>query len=71
MEGFFAHGTRGHVWIDNIRMSPSTPLEECTRKWHKPTHIMYLHRWDELYFFALCLTHRSSITVTVLSAYTS
>uniref|UniRef100_A0A3Q2YUP4 Neuropilin n=1 Tax=Hippocampus comes TaxID=109280 RepID=A0A3Q2YUP4_HIPCM len=29
MEGFFAHGTRGHVWIDNIRMSPSTPLEEC------------------------------------------
>ncbi|XP_051914679.1 neuropilin-2a isoform X2 [Hippocampus zosterae] len=31
MEGFFAHGTRGHVWIDNIRMSPSTPLEECTQ----------------------------------------
>ncbi|XP_061745386.1 neuropilin-2a isoform X1 [Nerophis ophidion] len=31
MEGFFAHGTRGHVWIDNIHMSSSTPLEECTQ----------------------------------------
>ncbi|XP_057713821.1 neuropilin-2a isoform X1 [Corythoichthys intestinalis] len=31
MEGFFAHGTRGHVWIDNIHMSASTPLEECTQ----------------------------------------
>uniref|UniRef100_H2TEY0 Neuropilin n=1 Tax=Takifugu rubripes TaxID=31033 RepID=H2TEY0_TAKRU len=32
MEGFFAHGTRGHIWIDNIHMSLSTPLTECTRK---------------------------------------
>lgn len=32
MEGFFAHGTRGHIWIDNIHMSLSTPLAECTRK---------------------------------------
>ncbi|KAL7369767.1 hypothetical protein ABVT39_008241 [Epinephelus coioides] len=30
MEGFFVHGTRGHIWIDNIHMSPSTPLKECT-----------------------------------------
>lgn len=32
MEGFFAHGTRGHIWIDNIHMSLSAPLTECTRK---------------------------------------
>ncbi|XP_061548065.1 neuropilin-2a isoform X3 [Phycodurus eques] len=32
MEGSFAHGPRGHVWIDNIHMSSSTPLEECTLK---------------------------------------
>lgn len=32
MEGFFAHGTRGHIWIDNIHMSSSTTLTECTRK---------------------------------------
>ncbi|XP_023249044.1 neuropilin-2 isoform X2 [Seriola lalandi dorsalis] len=31
MEGFFAHGTRGHIWIDNIQMSSSTPLKECTQ----------------------------------------
>ncbi|XP_054626233.1 neuropilin-2a isoform X2 [Dunckerocampus dactyliophorus] len=31
MEGFFVHGTRGHVWIDSIHMSSSTPLEECTQ----------------------------------------
>ncbi|XP_049426202.1 neuropilin-2a isoform X2 [Epinephelus fuscoguttatus] len=31
MEGFFVHGTRGHIWIDNIHMSPSTPLKECTQ----------------------------------------
>uniref|UniRef100_A0A3P8VN85 Neuropilin n=1 Tax=Cynoglossus semilaevis TaxID=244447 RepID=A0A3P8VN85_CYNSE len=30
MEGFFAHGTRGHIWIDNVHMSSSTPLKECT-----------------------------------------
>uniref|UniRef100_A0A8D2ZZZ3 Neuropilin n=1 Tax=Scophthalmus maximus TaxID=52904 RepID=A0A8D2ZZZ3_SCOMX len=31
MEAFFVHGTRGHIWIDNIQMSSSTPLKECTR----------------------------------------
>ncbi|KAM8872480.1 neuropilin-2a isoform 1-T1 [Synchiropus picturatus] len=31
MEGFFTHGTVGHIWIDNIRISSSTPLEECTQ----------------------------------------
>uniref|UniRef100_A0A8C8I8G9 Neuropilin n=1 Tax=Oncorhynchus tshawytscha TaxID=74940 RepID=A0A8C8I8G9_ONCTS len=32
MEGFFDHGTKGHIMIDNIHMSSGTPLEECTRK---------------------------------------
>ncbi|XP_056286983.1 neuropilin-2a isoform X2 [Pseudoliparis swirei] len=32
MEGFFAHGTRGHIWIDNIHISFSTLLKECTLK---------------------------------------
>ncbi|XP_037552357.1 neuropilin-2a [Nematolebias whitei] len=31
MEGFFVHGARGHIWIDNIRMSASAPLKECTQ----------------------------------------
>ncbi|XP_028281141.1 neuropilin-2a isoform X2 [Parambassis ranga] len=31
MEGFFVHGTRGHIWIDNIHMSSSSPLKECTQ----------------------------------------
>ncbi|XP_035006041.1 neuropilin-2a isoform X3 [Hippoglossus stenolepis] len=31
MEGFFVHGTRGHIWIDNIHISSSTPLKECTQ----------------------------------------
>ncbi|XP_075951169.1 neuropilin-2a isoform X3 [Anarhichas minor] len=31
MEGFFVHGTRGHIWIDNIHMSSNTPLKECTQ----------------------------------------
>ncbi|XP_029927624.1 neuropilin-2a isoform X3 [Myripristis murdjan] len=31
MEGFFEHGTKGHIWIDNIHMSSGTPLEECTQ----------------------------------------
>uniref|UniRef100_A0A667ZYX2 Neuropilin n=1 Tax=Myripristis murdjan TaxID=586833 RepID=A0A667ZYX2_9TELE len=38
MEGFFEHGTKGHIWIDNIHMSSGTPLEECTRKSHTHTH---------------------------------
>ncbi|KAI7810391.1 neuropilin-2a isoform X1 [Triplophysa rosa] len=29
MEGFF-ESAKGHIWIDNIHMSVSTPLEECT-----------------------------------------
>uniref|UniRef100_A0A3Q1EDZ5 Neuropilin n=1 Tax=Acanthochromis polyacanthus TaxID=80966 RepID=A0A3Q1EDZ5_9TELE len=37
MEGFFLHGTRGHIWIDNIHMSQSSPLKECTRKSHRKT----------------------------------
>uniref|UniRef100_A0A8C5HLY4 Neuropilin n=1 Tax=Gouania willdenowi TaxID=441366 RepID=A0A8C5HLY4_GOUWI len=32
MEGFFVHGTRGHIWIDNIHMRSSIPLKECTRR---------------------------------------
>ncbi|KAM7375109.1 hypothetical protein PAMA_014272 [Pampus argenteus] len=32
MEGFFVHGTRGHIWIDKLHMSSSTLLEECTLK---------------------------------------
>ncbi|XP_072300308.1 neuropilin-2-like isoform X2 [Eucyclogobius newberryi] len=31
MEGFFEHGTRGHIWIDNIHMSSGSPLEDCTQ----------------------------------------
>ncbi|XP_035533443.1 neuropilin-2a isoform X2 [Morone saxatilis] len=31
MEGFFVHNTRGHIWIDNIHMSSSIPLKECTQ----------------------------------------
>uniref|UniRef100_A0A665XAV7 Neuropilin n=1 Tax=Echeneis naucrates TaxID=173247 RepID=A0A665XAV7_ECHNA len=30
VEGFFAHGTRGHIWIDNIHITSSIPLKECT-----------------------------------------
>uniref|UniRef100_A0A672GKG4 Neuropilin n=1 Tax=Salarias fasciatus TaxID=181472 RepID=A0A672GKG4_SALFA len=28
MEGFFVHGTRGHIWIDNIHMSSSLQFPE-------------------------------------------
>ncbi|KAF6725110.1 Neuropilin-2 [Oryzias melastigma] len=31
MEGFFERGTRGHIWVDNIHMSSSSPLKECTQ----------------------------------------
>ncbi|CAI5638038.1 unnamed protein product [Oreochromis niloticus] len=31
MEGYFVHGTRGHIWIDSIHISSSTPLTECTQ----------------------------------------
>ncbi|XP_034033288.1 neuropilin-2a isoform X2 [Thalassophryne amazonica] len=31
IEAFFEHGNRGHIWIDNVHMSSSTPLEECTQ----------------------------------------
>ncbi|KAK1789031.1 hypothetical protein P4O66_014985 [Electrophorus voltai] len=32
IEGFFEHSGRGHIWIDNIHVSSSTELEQCTRK---------------------------------------
>ncbi|XP_030635634.1 neuropilin-2a [Chanos chanos] len=31
IEGFFEHGNKGHIWIDNVHMSTSTPLEQCTQ----------------------------------------
>ncbi|MBN3319756.1 NRP2 protein, partial [Atractosteus spatula] len=31
MDGFIDHGTRGNIWIDNIDMTSSIPLEECTQ----------------------------------------
>ncbi|XP_036424442.1 neuropilin-2b isoform X3 [Colossoma macropomum] len=31
IEGFFEHGSRGHIWIDNIHMSTTTELEQCTQ----------------------------------------
>uniref|UniRef100_A0AAY4CUG3 Neuropilin n=1 Tax=Denticeps clupeoides TaxID=299321 RepID=A0AAY4CUG3_9TELE len=31
IEGYFEHGTRGHIWIDNIHMSSSIELEQCTQ----------------------------------------
>uniref|UniRef100_A0A8C4ZF17 Neuropilin n=1 Tax=Gadus morhua TaxID=8049 RepID=A0A8C4ZF17_GADMO len=30
-EGFFEHGTRGHIRIDNVQMSSSMDQEQCTR----------------------------------------
>lgn len=33
-EGFFDHPTRGHIRIDNIHMSSSVELEQCTRESH-------------------------------------
>uniref|UniRef100_A0A672GYI7 Neuropilin n=1 Tax=Salarias fasciatus TaxID=181472 RepID=A0A672GYI7_SALFA len=33
-EGFFDHPTRGHIRIDNIHMTSSVELEQCTRKSH-------------------------------------
>uniref|UniRef100_A0A4W6G2V0 Neuropilin n=1 Tax=Lates calcarifer TaxID=8187 RepID=A0A4W6G2V0_LATCA len=44
MEGFFVHGTRGHIWIDNIYMSSSTPLKEFSY------HVNFL------FFFSLPVT---------------
>lgn len=35
-EGFFDHPTRGHIRIDNIHMSNSVQLEQCTRKSRLP-----------------------------------
>ncbi|KAG9332940.1 hypothetical protein JZ751_014035 [Albula glossodonta] len=29
MEGFFHHSNWGHIWLDNLHLSSSTPLEEC------------------------------------------
>lgn len=36
-EGFFDHPTRGHIRIDNIHMSSSVQLEQCTRKSRLPS----------------------------------
>ncbi|XP_016120891.1 neuropilin-2-like [Sinocyclocheilus grahami] len=33
IEGFFERGSRGHIWVDNIHMSSSIELEQCTRKY--------------------------------------
>ncbi|CAL8266302.1 unnamed protein product [Lota lota] len=30
-EGFFEHGTKGHIRIDNVQMSSSLDLEQCTQ----------------------------------------
>ncbi|KAJ0009621.1 hypothetical protein NQD34_001323 [Periophthalmus magnuspinnatus] len=38
MEGVFDHGTRGHIWIDNLHMSSGIPLEDCTRKYTAGCH---------------------------------
>ncbi|KAL4609050.1 neuropilin-2-like isoform X1 [Arapaima gigas] len=43
MEGSFDHGNRGHIWIDNIHMSSSTPPEECSRKCASPPPPPALH----------------------------
>uniref|UniRef100_A0AAY4DNH1 Neuropilin n=1 Tax=Denticeps clupeoides TaxID=299321 RepID=A0AAY4DNH1_9TELE len=32
LEGLFEQNGKGHIWIDNVYMSTSTPLQECTRK---------------------------------------
>ncbi|KAK9969615.1 hypothetical protein ABG768_027774, partial [Culter alburnus] len=31
IEGFFERGSRGHIWVDNIHMSSSMELEQCTQ----------------------------------------
>ncbi|XP_027020202.2 neuropilin-2b isoform X1 [Tachysurus fulvidraco] len=30
IEGLFEYGSQGHIWIDNIHMSSSTDLDQCT-----------------------------------------
>uniref|UniRef100_A0A671KBD2 Neuropilin n=1 Tax=Sinocyclocheilus anshuiensis TaxID=1608454 RepID=A0A671KBD2_9TELE len=32
IEGFFERGSRGHIWVDNIHMSSSIELEQCTQR---------------------------------------
>uniref|UniRef100_A0A665XC31 Neuropilin n=1 Tax=Echeneis naucrates TaxID=173247 RepID=A0A665XC31_ECHNA len=46
VEGFFAHGTRGHIWIDNIHITSSIPLKECTRKSHMYTYTVHTHAYE-------------------------
>uniref|UniRef100_A0AAZ3QAB6 Neuropilin n=1 Tax=Oncorhynchus tshawytscha TaxID=74940 RepID=A0AAZ3QAB6_ONCTS len=41
IEGFFEHSNRGHIWIDNIHMSSSTELEQCTRKRILTSEVQY------------------------------
>ncbi|XP_028824900.1 neuropilin-2-like isoform X1 [Denticeps clupeoides] len=31
LEGLFEQNGKGHIWIDNVYMSTSTPLQECTQ----------------------------------------
>ncbi|XP_063069855.1 neuropilin-2b isoform X2 [Engraulis encrasicolus] len=31
IEGYFEHGNRGSIWIDNIHMSSNTELDQCTQ----------------------------------------
>uniref|UniRef100_A0A9J7XXL5 Neuropilin n=1 Tax=Cyprinus carpio carpio TaxID=630221 RepID=A0A9J7XXL5_CYPCA len=32
IEGFFERGSQGHIWVDNIHMSSSIELEQCTQR---------------------------------------
>uniref|UniRef100_A0A8C6UVX2 Neuropilin 2b n=1 Tax=Neogobius melanostomus TaxID=47308 RepID=A0A8C6UVX2_9GOBI len=47
-EGFFEHPTRGHIRIDNIHMSSSVDLEQCTREFK--TMVFYLDQWTHGWF---------------------
>ncbi|KAI1885011.1 hypothetical protein AGOR_G00215790 [Albula goreensis] len=46
MEGFLDHANRGHIWLDNIHMSSSTPLDECTQPFSAIPPDMTDHRPD-------------------------
>uniref|UniRef100_A0A3Q2D258 Neuropilin n=1 Tax=Cyprinodon variegatus TaxID=28743 RepID=A0A3Q2D258_CYPVA len=46
IEGFFEHNTRGHIWIDNIHMSASSPLKECTGRSHNALGGLQYPEWN-------------------------
>uniref|UniRef100_A0A3P8X163 Neuropilin n=1 Tax=Cynoglossus semilaevis TaxID=244447 RepID=A0A3P8X163_CYNSE len=49
-EGFFDFPTRGHIRIDNIQMSNSVELEQCTRKFSSPPDtLFYIHTYKYIY----------------------